>query len=145
MIRGKVTEKVQLSDDDPILDFSTSQVTMALDDQDVRLMQGRARMCPACELFSKPMCTHYEGVERIFEQHSNGHVLRSGYEALAQVCIFNYHAVAVGIWCRDVLRCYVHSNTHRSSVLQVEADARQADDCLPDASRCNPRLLLRQF
>lgn len=43
-------------------------------------------MCDACQLFSKPMCTHNESrIERGLDQYSNGYVpRRNGYQALAQ-------------------------------------------------------------
>ena len=76
-----------ISDDDPILDFSSSRVAMPLDDQDVRVMQGQARMCNSCQLFSKPMCTHNgSGIDNGMEQYTNGYVSRrNGYQVLAQV------------------------------------------------------------
>ncbi|XP_043211464.1 zinc transporter 2-like [Amphibalanus amphitrite] len=85
-LRNEERNGTSLSDDDPILDFSSSRVAMPLDDQDVRVMQGRARMCNACQLFSKPMCTHNElGMDNGSEQYTNGYVSRrNGYQALAQ-------------------------------------------------------------
>ena len=84
-------ESLSISDDDSILDFSSSRVTMPLDDQDVRVMQGQTvtRMCEACQLFSKPVCVHNEtGIERGIVPYSNGCISRrNGYHALAQVSI----------------------------------------------------------
>ena len=86
----KSEESLSISDDDSILDFSSSRVTMPLDDQDVRLMQGQTRMCEACQVFSKPVCVHNQpSIERGIVPYSNGCISRrNGYQALAQVGTF---------------------------------------------------------
>ena len=68
-----------ISEDEPILDLSSSQTAMPLDDKDARVMRQQH--------FSKPMSTDDEsGIEVGVDGYNNGYVSRrNGYQALLQV------------------------------------------------------------